>query len=282
MENFARTDLALELKDDVCEEVLEGVKIRQKNHRGKECDEAILETIIDIQNKKGEELLKRPKGRYITIESDALRNMDESIHEPVVRLVNKHLLSMLKDAKKILVVGLGNRAITPDALGPMAVDNLYITRHLIEEGIVHNVRELSALSPGVMAQTGIDTQGIILAMVKEVEPDVVIAIDALAAREPSRLCTTIQLCDTGISPGSGVCNNRKPLNKETLGVKVIAMGVPTVISVAAIVTQCLNEELESELDESLSAMFVTPKDIDEAIKRVSYTISESINKIFEC
>ena len=303
MKRYVRTDLALELKDDIDDcDLSDGVSIYTSGRENLD----IKETIIEVTNKKGEKLLGKPIGTYITLESNELRGSDESIHEPFVEVLHEHLREMIKDAHKILVIGLGNRAVTPDALGPYVVDNLYITRHLLSEGIVKNVRELSAISPGVMAQTGIETQLILKSLCKEIEPDVVIAIDALAAREPSRLNSTIQICDTGISPGAGVGNNRGKINKETLGVKVIAIGVPTVISVPAIVNQSIEAmvnalmsedknhrfettltdeekyELACELVEpELASMFVTPKNIDEAVKRVSYTISEAINSFFE-
>lgn len=301
MKRYIRTDLALELKDDIEEDMSDGVLI-YTNYR----DESdIKETIIEVTNKKGERLLGKPVGKYITLESNRLRGEDEGVHEPFVNALHEHLADMIDEARKILVIGLGNRAVTPDSLGPCVVDNLYITRHLISEGLVKNVMEISAISPGVMAQTGIETQLILKSLCREIKPDVVIAIDALAAREPSRLNATIQICDTGISPGAGVGNNRGKLNKETLGVKVIAIGVPTVISVPAIVNQSIEGmvnafidnkdknyemsltdeekyELACELvDPELASMFVTPKNIDEAVKRVSYTISEAINSFFE-
>lgn len=303
MNRFVRTDLALELREDIPEEqYLEGVKIFTRFR----CNKALKETRIDVINKKGEEILGKPIGSYITLESEQLRGSDEDIHQPFVDALHENLQKMIQDAEKILVIGLGNRAVTPDALGPYVVDNLYITRHLISEGIVNNVKELSAISPGVMAQTGIETQVILKSLCREIKPDVIIAVDALAAREPSRLNSTIQICDTGISPGAGVGNNRMQLNMDTLGVKVIAIGVPTVISVPAIVNQSIDgmvnalvqgkdrkydlsftdEEkyaLACELVEpELASMFVTPKNIDEAVKRVSYTISEAINRFFEC
>lgn len=303
MKRFVRTDLALELKDDIDDcDLSDGVSIYTSERENLD----IKETIIEVTNKKGEKLLGKPIGTYITLESNELRGSDESIHEPFVEVLHEHLQEMIKDARKILVIGLGNRAVTPDALGPYVVDNLYITRHLLSEGIVKNVKELSAISPGVMAQTGIETQLILKSLCKEIEPDVVIAVDALAAREPSRLNSTIQICDTGISPGAGVGNNRGKINKETLGVKVIAIGVPTVISVPAIVNQSIeamvnalmsedkNHSFETSLTDAekyelacelvepeLASMFVTPKNIDEAVKRVSYTISEAINSFFE-
>lgn len=302
MGNFVRTDLALEIRDDLeKEDILEGATISTKSYRKNN----IRETIIEIENEIGEKQFGRPKGKYITIESSMLRNNDESIYEPIVKLLHKHLVDLIGEANKILVIGLGNRGVTPDALGPMVVDNLYITRHLVKEGLVSQVRELSAISPGVMAQTGIETYMILEAIVKEIKPELVIAIDALAAREPTRLGSTIQLCDTGISPGSGVNNNRMRLSEETIGVKVIAIGVPTVISMPAIVGKTIegmlssiidnpekdmNLDLSEEdkkrltrniLDEDFEKMFVTPKDVDEAVKRVSFTISEAINRFFE-
>lgn len=300
----ARTDLALELREDIEDDhAIDGVKIYTKISN----DSDIRETMIEVTNEKGAETLGKPVGTYITLESNKLRASDEGIHEPFVYALHRHLKKMLGKAQKILVIGLGNRAVTPDALGPYVVDNLYITRHLLTEGIVKNVKELSAISPGVMAQTGIEAQIILKALCQEINPDIVIAVDALAAREPSRLNSTIQICDTGISPGAGVGNNRGKLNQETLGVKVIAIGVPTVISVPAIVNQSIegmvnaltagreggrrfelsfSEEEKYELacelvEPELASMFVTPKNIDEAVKRVSFTISEAINRFFE-
>ena len=316
MKRYIRTDLALELKEDLPEKgIIDGVKIFTKLY-----DEDIKETIIEVANKNGELLLGKPVGTYVTIESKSLREGDESINKAFVKILHQNLAKMIKKAERILVIGLGNRAITPDSLGPLVVDNLYITRHLIGEGLIKEDKELSALVPGVMAQTGIETSVIIKSVCDRIKPDIVIAIDALAAREPERLNSTIQICDTGINPGAGVGNNRARLDKKTLGVKVIAIGVPTVISVPAIVYQSVegmveilkddndfSKNINSEnkiikrqdegfegrlerfsdeekyeiacnlLEPDLAAMFVTPKNIDEAVKKVSYTISEAIN-----
>lgn len=287
-----RTDLALELKDDLEDkDISDGINIVCKNRKGN-----IKETAIEIYNERGAAYLGKPVGRYITLESPSLREIDESIYEPLVRILHEYLKDMLGAAKRVLVVGLGNRMVTPDSLGPLTVDNLLITRHLINEKISDGIRELSAIAPGVMAQTGIETLSIIKALVSEVKPELVIAVDALAAREPDRLGTTIQICDTGISPGSGVNNNRATINKETLGVDVVALGVPTVISVSAIVSRTLEAlmdyscELSDEdkgrlakniLQENIATMFVSPKNIDESVKRISYTLSEAINRFFE-
>ncbi len=300
MDRHVRTDLALELRDDIEESYPEGIKV----YTNSEMDGKIIVTRIEVENEKGEKALGKPAGTYITLESRELGNSDENIHEPLMELLYSNLKLMIKGREKILVVGLGNREVTPDALGPQVVDNLYITRHLINEGIVNEVREISAISPGVMAQTGIESSTILKALCDEIKPDVVIAVDALAAREPSRLNSTIQICDTGISPGAGVGNNRIMLNKDTLGVKVIAVGVPTVISVTSIVYQAIDKMLmifarnseikeheltdrekyqvaEELLEPDFAKMFVTPKNVDEAVKRISYTISEAINKFFE-
>ncbi len=301
MNKYSRSDLALELNEEINDSSTDnGIEITSNTM----FDGRIKETVIEIKNEKGEMLLGKPKGLYITIEGDELEENDESIHNIFCKALSQNLKKIIGKDKKIFVVGLGNRHITPDSLGPLVIDNLYITRHLISEGIIENSVEISALSPGVMAQTGIEAIEILGSLCEKIKPDVVIAIDALAAREPSRLGRTIQICDTGISPGSGVGNNRAKINYDTLGVKVIAIGVPTVISVPSILTQVMdkvvnffmsnpdvgNIELSDEekyqmscnfLEEKLISMFVTPKNIDESVKRVSYTISEAINSFLE-
>ncbi len=301
MNRYIRTDLALELNEDIEDNSSDnGIEISSDSR----CNGKIRETIINITNNKGELLIGKPKGVYITIEGDELSDEDEDIHKQFSQALKDNLKMLIGDSKKILVIGLGNRQITPDALGPFVVDNLYITRHLLKEKIIFEALELSAISPGVLAQTGIETKEILSAICDKVKPDIVIAIDALAAREPSRLGKTIQICDTGISPGSGVGNDRVKIDYDSLGVKVIAIGVPTVISVPAIVNQALDGLLEffiskpggdkielsdgeknsllcSFLEDDLVSMFVTPKNVDEAVKRVSYTISEAINSFFE-
>jgi spore protease len=199
----------------------------------------------------------------------------------------------------VLIVGLGNREVTPDALGPYVVDNLFVTRHLIKEygnefKVKNRLGNVSAISPGVMGQTGMETAEIIKGIIEETHPKLIIVVDALAARSISRLNTTIQLTDTGISPGSGIGNNRNALNAETLGIKVIALGVPTVVDAVTIVADTLTQYMEKtgfeekEIDQFVSEirgqqmdnMFVTPKNIDEAVKRISYTVSEALNSCF--
>lgn len=263
------TDLALELIEN--EENVEGVIINENEYE----DGRIKVSIIQIINDNGVRKLGRPIGNYITIEGLSLLDGDEDICEPFSDILHWELMKLINNAKKIFVIGLGNRNVTPDALGPMVVDNLCITRHLLKEGIIRNKIEISAISPGVMAQTGIESLFILKALCDEVKPDVVLAIDSLAANEVGRLNTTIQICDTGINPGAGVGNNRLKLCEETLGIKVIAIGVPTVISMSCILDGIADK---SKMDK-LHGMFVTPKNIDEAVKRVSYTISEAINRL---
>ena len=208
----------------------------------------------------------------------------------------------------MLIAGLGNREVTPDALGPGVVDNLFITRHVVKEYGKYafgkqTVNRISSIVPGVMAQTGMETQEIIHSIVKETKPDLVVAVDALAARSTKRLNRTIQVTDTGINPGSGVGNHRHALDEKSLGVPVISIGVPTVVDAATIVNDTmynlvtaltqsqafaamgnslekLNDAEKYELirellSPNLNAMFVTPKDIDESVKRLCYTISEA-------
>lgn len=239
---------------------------------------------------------------------------DEGYHREISRELARELRRMIgENQSPVLVVGLGNREVTPDALGPEVVGNLHITRHMIREyGRVSQelkkAREISAIVPGVMAQTGMETLEIIKGVVEETRPAVVIAIDALAARSTKRLNRTIQITNTGINPGSGVGNHRNAINRETLGVPVIAVGVPTVVDAATIVNDTM-EELVEEMDHSLpmqqlggalgtldqaekhqmirelisphlNTMFVTPKDIDETVKYLSFTISEGLNIAF--
>ncbi len=295
-----RTDLAVELREDIeekREQGLDGISVMTK------LDEktGVKETKITVENENGERLLKKPVGNYITIEGEDLSEGDEDYHRPISEAVLRQLRHLLEGKKNILVTGLGNREITPDALGPFVVDNLYITRHLLREKIIFHKKSVSAFVPGVMAQTGIETVKLIETVVREVKPDVLLVVDALAARSASRLNTTVQISDTGIVPGSGVGNHRNAITEATVHVPVIAIGVPTVISVPAILYEAMetmmevfkdlpigkrmeawSEEEKRQLSyeicsERLAEMFVTPKNVDEAIKRMSYTISEAIN-----
>lgn len=294
-----RTDLAVEMKEDIeSDEPITGVHVMTKNNG----DTDIKEVRIVVENEQGAMSLGKPIGTYITLESDQLREHDEGFHEPMMEVLSRYLKQFIGNKKKIMVAGLGNREVTPDALGPFVIDNLYVTRHLLKEGIISKSVEVSAIAPGVMAQTGMESVTILKALVQEIKPELLIVIDALAARNSDRLNKTIQIADTGITPGSGVGNHRDAINEESIGIPVLAVGVPTVIAVPTIVNDAMdmmvaaigrqatknvlkkfNEEERYQLacemvTPYLENMFVTPKDIDEAVKRISYTISEAINQ----
>ena len=194
----------------------------------------------------------RPQGTYITIEAPELSTPDEDYHREISEEISTHLRKLidLEKEKSVLVIGLGNAAITADALGPQVVDNLLMTRHIIKEyglrGIKHKkMHRISGIAPGVMAQTGMETAEIVQGIVSETKPDVVVAIDALAARSVRRLSRTIQITDTGIHPGSGVGNHRNGLTEENLQVKVIGIGVPTVVDAATIVHDSMAHLLDT-------------------------------------
>lgn len=224
---------------------------------------------------------------------------DDGYHREISCCLAQEILELLPGAEQeqsILVVGLGNREVTADALGPQVVDNLFITRHIVKEygKAAYNcerMNQISALEPGVMAKTGMETAEIVKGVVAETEPDALIVIDALAARSTKRLNRTIQITNTGIQPGSGVGNHRNALTQESLGVPVIAIGIPTVVDAATIVNDALEKLLEEEKSlagarfkerqklsfAELNNMYMTGKDIDAVIKRVSFTVSEGIN-----
>lgn len=292
-----RTDLALETTERFAEENAEirGVEVHEEYDEEKD----VRTTVVKIVTENGAKSMGRPQGTYITIEAPELSTPDEDYHREISEEISTHLRKLidLKKEKSVLVVGLGNAAITADALGPQVVDNLLMTRHIIKEyglrGIKHEkMHRISGIAPGVMAQTGMETAEIVQGIVSETKPDVVIAIDALAARSVRRLSRTIQITDTGIHPGSGVGNHRNGLTEENLQVKVIGIGVPTVVDAATIVHDSMAhlldalEETEQKefLDEmiapNLYSMFVTPKDVDETIKYLSFMISEGLNIAF--
>lgn len=256
-------------------------------------------TTVRIETENGAAVMGKPVGNYITLEAPKMAEADESYHREISGKLMEVLEGCLpekEDGQSILIIGLGNRNVTPDALGPLVVEHLDITRHLVKEYGKYALggeadRLVSAVVPGVMGQTGMETVEIVRGIVEETEPDFVIAIDALAARSVRRLNRTIQIADTGIAPGSGVGNHRNAITKETVGVPVIAIGVPTVVDAATIVGDSIEEYVAKCRDEGmrenkehlippyLYGMFVTPKDIDETMERTSYTISEALNAL---
>lgn len=292
------TDLALEDKERFESDNVEisGVSVEEFLDEEHE----IRVTEVKILTENGAKSMRKPIGTYITMEMANLVLPDEEYHLVVAEELAKYVGNVLKIDKEdyaVLVVGLGNRDVTPDALGPQAVENLNVTRHIVREYGKYamgedSVNMISAIAPGVMAQTGMETYEIIKGICETIKPDAVIVIDALAARNTKRLNRTIQIADTGIHPGSGVGNHRNEISKETLGIPVIAIGVPTVVDAATIVRDTmenlvatLENEDKYEIIQDLIAphlygMFVTPKDIDESIQRISATIAEGLNILF--
>lgn len=296
-----RTDLALEARESISEadSELRGVSV-DEYYREKE-DVRVTKVIIDTKN--AAKAMGKPMGIYVTMEAPAMVEPDEDYHREISKCLAEELLKLMPEGDReqnILVVGLGNREVTADALGPQTVDNLFITRHIVKEygKAAYNCNKmnlLSALEPGVMARTGMETAEIVKGVVQETTPDILIVVDALAARSTRRLNRTIQITNTGIQPGSGVGNHRNALTEESLGIPVIAIGIPTVVDSATIVMDALEKLLEEEkgLDAvnllsrhtapfpELNNMYMTGKDIDAVIKRVSYTVSEGINIAME-
>lgn len=276
-----RTDLALEAKESVEEKAsgLRGVSIEE--HFEEESEVQITKVVIESKN--GAKEMGKPMGTYITLEAPNMVEPDEDYHQEISKELAKHLRQIIPKAteeQSVLVVGLGNRDVTPDALGPNVINNMMITRHIIREyGKAaygnNKVNVISGIVPGVMAQTGMETAEIVKGIVEETHPDLVIVIDALAARSTRRLNRTIQITNTGIQPGSGVGNHRNAISEDVLGIPVIAIGIPTVVDAATIVNDAMDNLLNSMSE--LNNMYVTPKDVDETIKRLSFTVSEALN-----
>ena len=318
MEFCVHTDLAMENRERFTGQdfEIEGVILKEEftnSEKNKECGLKI--TRVIITDKNGEQAMNKPMGNYVSIETRCkeagLYQYEDLLKSVLSREIKNMLKSQLVKVKKtgaghgggkeklsVLAVGLGNRDVTPDALGPKVVSNLKIDRHLSDKG------GISAVVPGVMAQSGIESAKIVRGVVEQIKPDAVIAVDALAAGSTRRLNTTIQLADTGIHPGSGVGNHRMGINMDTVGVPVIAIGIPTVVDAATIVNDALDKmimilrenggnmgllsdfnknekyELIKELLEPDNGnMFVTPKDVDENIEILARLVSESINMV---
>ena len=296
-----RTDLALEARESITEadSSLHGVKLEE--HYDEETDIRI--TKVEITTKNGAKAMGKPMGTYVTIEAPGMLEPDEGYHREISEAIAGQLRQIIPGAgeeQAVLIVGLGNREVTADALGPHVVDNLFVTRHIVKEygKAAYNqerINTVSSLEPGVTGKTGMEAAEIIRGVIEQTAPDVMIVIDALAARNTRRLNRTIQISNTGIHPGSGVGNHRNELTMESMGIPVIAIGVPTVVDAGTIVVDALEKLLDdtSEADKhryledshnalsELHNMYVASKDIDAVIKRVSYTVSEAINLALE-
>lgn len=301
-----RTDLALEAAQQIINEdtSFDGCDINETKYDGVTVTEVIIKT--DEAAKR----IGKPVGKYITIDCPGIRTGERDEYEKIKKQLLNYIKKFTKNKKNILVVGLGNRNITPDSLGPKVADGIIVTRHLIYKKLIKdNVPSVSAISPGVLGITGIETGEIINNVTKSTKPDIIIAIDALAARSIDRVTSTIQIGDTGIIPGSGIGNSRNAVTKDVLGVPVIAIGVPTVVDAATVandsldmltlaVKQSVGEQSElynaiKKLDKAnrhsllkgiltpaTGNLIVTPTEIDSVIDDVSEIISDCINSAF--
>lgn len=307
MINF-RTDLALERRDlyrkaNNIKDEIPGIKTEEEEKKHTKV------TRVKITNNEGSKAIGKPIGNYITIDIKNLKNADEEeiqifaecLAEELTKLYNLHL----NGNEDILVVGLGNMRVTADALGPSVVKDIDITRHLLKyapQYLEKDTRPVSAIAPGVLGTTGIETQEILKGIVDNVKPKLLIVIDSLASKSIERISTTIQISDTGIVPGAGVGNARKELSKETLGIPVIALGIPTVVEAATIAADSIDLFIDKLQDEAKSNEYlnnlkkqdkyemikevlipndynfiVTPKEIDGLIENMSSVVARGIN-----
>ena len=273
---FNRTDLAVERLTDASS-LPDGITNTETFHG----DICVTHTVINDDN--GSSLLGKPIGDYITVTLDA---PPQSLTEPSdsEEIIAEQILKLLpKNRQSVLVLGLGNRDITPDALGPKTAECILATRHITKELAkdigLSSLKSVAVISPGVLGQTGIETSEILSAVVELIKPSAVIVIDALAAKSIKRLGTTIQLSNTGICPGAGVGNARKEINQETLGVPVIAIGIPTVVEAATLLYD-LTEQKHS-IEGVYSKMIVTPREIDTIIEHCSKLLGFSLNRALQ-
>ena len=306
-----RTDLAIEAAEMVSarpQEGIPGVKVDRSEDNG------ITVNRVSVLNEEGQKRIGKAVGNYITLEAPGLRTRDIPLQDRISQIFTQELanLGQFQEEMNILVVGLGNWNVTPDALGPRVVRDLLVTRHLklyTPEVLGEGYRTVCAIAPGVLGLTGIETSEIIFGIVQKIQPDLVIAIDALASRNMSRVNTTIQIADTGINPGSGVGNKRLGINRQTLGVPVIAVGVPTVVDAVTITLDTIDRAVDKlikqnpeqskifnvlegmERDERFALikevlepynenLMVTPKEIDTIIDDISILISGGLNAAF--
>ena len=304
--NASLTDLAVEARDMAVERTggeIAGVSVEEEDK------EIAKVTRIEVLNQAGSNKISKPQGNYITIESDSLRQTNPQLHQDLSGVLAAELNNLIdypaltnnpNQMPVILVIGLGNWNATPDALGPQVVHHLLVTRHIYDSAAPESrrgIRSVCALAPGVLGLTGIETAEIIKGVVDRVKPDLIIAIDALAARESKRLASTLQISDTGIYPGSGVGKRRIGITEKDMGVPVIAMGMPTVINSVEIVNDTIDtiskesninldlsqkkqtqkQVIESVLQPFLGDMIVAPKGIDKLIRDTSRVVAGGVN-----
>ena len=286
-----RTDLAMEARE--LHPSLSGVTEESEEHEG------VAVTRIALTTDDAAARLEKRKGRYVTLDAPELSARPLDLFERVSRALSNELSRLMEGlgtCENVLVVGLGNRAITPDSLGPRVVESIYVTWHIkqyMPDALPGPVRAVSAVAPGVLGVTGVETMEIVRGVVEHCKPDLVIAVDALASRRAARISTTVQLTDAGISPGAGVGNNRTGLDRETLGVPVIAIGVPLVVFATTISQDTISliadetglhndEERLKELAakviaEHIGELIVTPKEIDSIVADMTRIVADGIN-----
>lgn len=307
MYNF-RTDLALERRD-IYQKVNNLKQIDRIKSTEEEINEKLKVTRVEILNKNGEKAIGKPVGNYVTIDVKKLKLAEDEDIQKASEVVTKELKKIINihtdKQGDILVVGLGNIYVTPDALGPKVINEIDVTRHIIKylpQYVDEGTRPVSAISPGVLGTTGIETVEILKGIVDNIHPKLLIVIDALASRSIDRISSTIQISDTGIVPGAGVGNTRQEISQTTLGIPVIALGIPTVVELATLVSDGidifidrLQEKAESneylnklqqndkyeEVKEALNVgdynMIVTPKEIDDLIENMKDIVARGIN-----
>ncbi|WP_293008926.1 MULTISPECIES: GPR endopeptidase [unclassified Oscillibacter] len=278
-----RTDLALEAQE-LWQEGAEKTAKLSGVKAGKSRREGYPVTRVEILDAGGAKTLGKPVGTYLTLDFTAYWQRKEDYFQRAVRALGAELKAMLPGDGAALVIGLGNRAMTPDAVGPLTLESVLITRHLraAMPKQFGGFRPVSAFSVGVLGTTGVESAEAVRGLVKEVEPDFVIAIDALASRRTGRVCAAVQLSDSGIIPGSGVGNHRAALNKDSLGVPVFAVGVPTVVDAATLAADLLEESGITEFDEKRlrsrkQPMTVTPRDIDAQVRELARVMGYGVN-----
>ena len=307
MFNF-RTDMAIERNDiykkqNNIENQIDGIETEEEEK------DQIKISRVKILNEQGEKALAKPKGDYVTLDVKNIKTVDEEGIEKIAEILGDELREIIKkhisDTEDILVVGLGNLYVTPDALGPKVVPEIQVTRHILQympSGMAEDTRPVSAISAGELGITGIETMEILKGIVDNIKPKMLIVIDALASRSIERISSSIQIADTGIVPGAGVGNTRKEISIKTLGIPVIALGIPTVVDLASITNDCIDLFIESLQQKAMSNdylnklrekdnyqkikealipkdynMIVTPKEIDKLIENMSKIVSKGIN-----
>ncbi len=282
MNHSYRTDLAMENRELLGEQEIKGVDNSEESY------ENIKISRITVLNEEGAKRLGKPVGSYVTVQAPPFTgSVDTSYQE--IEMIAKEIARMLpKDPKLVLVAGLGNRSITPDALGPDVAGQILATRHIKKEVAqaagLGDLTPVAAIAPGVLGQTGVETGEIIASVAREIQPSAVIVIDALASKSLERLGCTIQISDAGIVPGSGVQNARKALNRETMGIPVIAIGIPTVVDAATIACDLLDDESDAtrqKVEPRGAAMMVTPREVDVMIERAAKVLGLAINKALQ-